>query len=136
MKKLILIICVVIAACSSDDPQPKSYTSLQGNWEFTGTNVSGNFVIGLDMLNDEVIKSGTFKIDGHTHSIDFASGISVDSPETGDVTITFIDDDGDNLSFTNSTYSADLKTITSDGFFYTDGANYVEVAETVVITRR
>jgi hypothetical protein len=135
MKKLILLL-LVVAACSSEDPQPKNYNSLLGEWKFTAANVSGTFVIGLDAFDDEVIKSGTFKTDGHSHSVDFEVGIDVDGNGPGTVTLTFIDDDGDNLSFTNSTYSSDHKEMHSDGYFYTDGGNYVEVTEDVTVRRK
>ena len=135
MKKLILIILLAVAACSGEDPAPK-YTSLKGSWKFEATGISGSFVIGLSDAGQLVVKSGTFKTDGHAHSIDFEVGIGIDQAGPGTLSLTFIDYDGDNLSFTNSEYSEDFKTISSDGFFYLDGANYVEATEDVEITRK
>lgn len=132
MKNLIVLLFVVLAACSTDDPAPKNYDSLAGKWEFTGTGISGNFVVGPNASSFLVIQSGTFKTDGHSHSIDIPTSILAGSV----LTLTLIDDDGDNLSFTNSVYSSDFKEIQSDGFFYQDGANSVTKHENILITRK
>lgn len=136
MKKLFVVLFVVLAACSSDDPQPKSYDSLLGEWKFTATGVSGNFVISTGVGSDQIIKSGSFKTNGNSHGIDVEVSISKDGAGPFTLSLTFIDDDGDNFSFTNATYSADFKEIYADGFFYSDGGSDVNQSEDVTITRK
>lgn len=74
-------------------------------------------------------------MNGHSNNVDFQTQINRDFPESGDVSIVLIDDDGDNIAFMGSKYSSDFKEITNTGFNYTDGSNYVESGENILIKR-
>src|SRR5688572_11013176 len=134
MKKLLFVLLIAVAGCSSDDPSPKNFTSLKGNWTFSQDDVSGQFKVGENSMGELIILSGTFTLSGHKYTIDYQTDIESSMCDNC-LAIVLLDDSGSNISFTYSTYSVDFKTISNEGYFYTDGVNYVEVNESIEITR-
>lgn len=129
MKKLLLVLFIAFAGCSSDDPSPKAYTSYEGKWKFSQNDVSGQFEVEKNPSNKLVVTSGTFTLNGHTYTIDYQNEIV---PGMG---ITLLNEGGSNISFIDPTYSEDFKKIDIGAYFYTYEGNYVEVNEPIEIIR-
>jgi hypothetical protein len=134
MKKLIFVMLFAAAACEPD-PKPADQ-KLEGHWEFTATNVSGDFRIEDNDIGNPAVKSGMFVINGHTSEIDFQAEINVNYDWSNALDLIFLDNDGDTFEFTNETYTEDFQEIHAEGFSYIDGSSHVTVVEPVVITRK
>ena len=136
----IAIAAICLASCSKDSPEP-TYTSLVGKWKFTTKTVpiTGSFeiteVAGVLTIGNTF---GEFKLDGTTYNIDNKYAMESGTPgsfnefwllhnATQDVAF---------VSFLDSEYSDDFKTITAKKFHYGEGnSNSAVYEETIVITR-
>ena len=61
MKHILTFLLLLLISCDSDDPKPKVFDSLEGEWEVTNWNYSSNFIIE-DIGGVMTVTSGTYTI--------------------------------------------------------------------------
>ncbi len=136
MKKIIVLLLIIFVAACSEDSTP-TYTSLAGKWKFAITTVpiTGSFEIselsGV-LTIDNVF--GEFKINGTTYKIDERQAMELGS--SGSFSRFRLTAQNNQVTFFDSEYSNDFKTITAKRFYYIEGGSTsTEYDETIVITR-
>jgi len=61
MKYIYLLLFSLLLSCNGDDPKPKVFDSLKGEWKSTSSNVSSHFMIE-DIGGVMTVTSGTFTL--------------------------------------------------------------------------
>lgn len=135
---LVLFLALSLIGCNKEDVNPQKlmadYTTLEGKWNFTGDNVSGEFEIVMFQDQATVKDTGSITIMGRTFLIN--SMITVENTPPNKFTVNLVDSKTQKMIILRKcTVNESFDEFVTTSYKYTFGGKTIEVLEPLTVTR-